>query len=304
MLVRSYIMHNSGACAADVTRKAGMTATTSVCAGFTFHLGRRGVCAIPHPEKAYRGGEDAFVCHPGGVGVADGVGGYAQHGVDPALYTRKVMRSALEEVRKGCTAEAAGQGVSALRAVEQGALAARQRHLHGGCPVTMVTLVKEGTQASILNLGDCGTLMVRDDAMLFRSTMQQHSFNCPYQLPDDPPSRGELVTLNVQEGDIFLCASDGVYDNVELDDLLQHLTCVREKGCTHVAEAIGSLAAQNARNKQLMTPFARHAREAGYYYEGGKLDDITAVVAQVTSATTAADLCPELIENLLTAAKL
>lgn len=46
---------------------------------------------LPHPGKAASGGEDAFfvsAVHGGGIGVADGVSGWAQEGVDAALYSR------------------------------------------------------------------------------------------------------------------------------------------------------------------------------------------------------------------------
>jgi protein phosphatase PTC7 len=47
---------------------------------------------MPHPLKAYRGGEDVRLeVKLGGnclLGVFDGVGGWADLGVDPALYTR------------------------------------------------------------------------------------------------------------------------------------------------------------------------------------------------------------------------
>jgi hypothetical protein len=33
-----------------------------------------------------------------------------------------------------------------------------------------------------------------------------------------------------------------------------------------------------------MTPFAKHAREAGYHFDGGKLDDITVVVSVVVES--------------------
>ena len=58
---------------------------------------------IPHPAKKHRGGEDSyFVCtgdlHGQGLGqglsvtgVADGVGGWANHGVDAGLYARELM---------------------------------------------------------------------------------------------------------------------------------------------------------------------------------------------------------------------
>lgn len=53
-----------------------------------------GYALMPHPLKAYRGGEDVQVEFSAGghtiFGVFDGVGGWADLGVDPALYARKM----------------------------------------------------------------------------------------------------------------------------------------------------------------------------------------------------------------------
>lgn len=45
---------------------------------------------IPHPEKAYKGGEDAMFTSDNVLVVADGVGGWADQGVDPGLYSKKL----------------------------------------------------------------------------------------------------------------------------------------------------------------------------------------------------------------------
>ena len=45
---------------------------------------------IPHPEKAYKGGEDALYANNEILSVADGVGGWADQGIDPANFSRKL----------------------------------------------------------------------------------------------------------------------------------------------------------------------------------------------------------------------
>ncbi len=47
---------------------------------------------IPHVEKAYKGGEDAFCAHDQLLSVADGVGGWAEQGVDPAKFSKALCR--------------------------------------------------------------------------------------------------------------------------------------------------------------------------------------------------------------------
>lgn len=56
---------------------------------------------IPHPAKAAKGGEDAYFVHSRALGVADGVGGWAGTGVDPALFSRALARGAEQAALAG-----------------------------------------------------------------------------------------------------------------------------------------------------------------------------------------------------------
>lgn len=61
---------------------------------------------MPHPDKEDTGGEDAhFICvDEQAIGVADGVGGWADHGIDSGQYARELMSnsvSAIQEEPKG-----------------------------------------------------------------------------------------------------------------------------------------------------------------------------------------------------------
>lgn len=65
-----------------------------------------GSCYLPHPEKEATGGEDAhFICdEEQAIGVADGVGGWAEVGVNAGLFSRELMSysvSAIQEQHKG-----------------------------------------------------------------------------------------------------------------------------------------------------------------------------------------------------------
>lgn len=52
-----------------------------------------GSCYLPHPDKEETGGEDAhFICvNEQVIGIADGVGGWADVGVNAGLYARELM---------------------------------------------------------------------------------------------------------------------------------------------------------------------------------------------------------------------
>lgn len=72
-----------------------------------------GSCMMPRPDKVKTGGEDAFFIAPDGtaVGVADGVGGWGDVGVDPAQHSRLLMancRSYCEALANDIRLEEAG----------------------------------------------------------------------------------------------------------------------------------------------------------------------------------------------------
>jgi len=50
---------------------------------------------IPHDEKKYRGGEDAAASNQYMLVVADGVGGWGQHGIDPGKFSKSLVKHVL-----------------------------------------------------------------------------------------------------------------------------------------------------------------------------------------------------------------
>ncbi|GBF90533.1 serine threonine phosphatase [Raphidocelis subcapitata] len=80
---------------------------------------RTAACCLPHPEKEHYGGEDAFFLSAAGggaLGVADGVGGWAESGVNPAQYSRTLMRvtcAYIEGAEGEALARAAADGARA-----------------------------------------------------------------------------------------------------------------------------------------------------------------------------------------------
>lgn len=47
---------------------------------------------IPHDDKVHKGGEDALTVSPTLMAVADGVGGWADKGVDPGLFSKQLCK--------------------------------------------------------------------------------------------------------------------------------------------------------------------------------------------------------------------
>ena len=76
------------------------------------------------------------------------------------------------------------------------------------------------------NLGDSGYLLLRPELdgtfkTLFRTKEQQYSFNFPYQCGTgaDLPYHAEDQQHEIQDNDIIVMASDGVFDNLYDPDL-------------------------------------------------------------------------------------
>ena len=52
---------------------------------------RFGSCNIPHITKIAKGGEDAWIAAENLLVVADGVGGWIQHGIDSGLFSKALV---------------------------------------------------------------------------------------------------------------------------------------------------------------------------------------------------------------------
>ena len=70
-----------------------------VCASQTAYFVSKTII-IPHDDKKHRGGEDAAAHDHQILIVADGVGGWERHGVDPGLFSRALVAGVLERNTK------------------------------------------------------------------------------------------------------------------------------------------------------------------------------------------------------------
>ncbi|KAM3393930.1 putative protein phosphatase 2C 55 [Capsicum galapagoense] len=140
-----------------------------------------------------------------------------------------------------------------------------------------------------INLGDSGFMLVRDGSTVFGSPVQQHDFNFTYQLESgnagDSPSSGEVFKIPVAPGDVIIAGTDGLFDNLYNNDISAVVGHATRAGLPPqvVAQKIAALARQRAQDKKQANPFSAAAQEAGFRYHGGKLYDVTMVVAYITS---------------------
>ena len=172
-----------------------------------------GVHVNPHPAKVHKGGEDAYSISSDKqvLSVADGVGGWAEQGVDPAKYSKTLCRL-IHSIRE--QKRFVGQPIHLLSE------AASQNNEIGSATCLVLEVDAEKPNVKSANLGDSGYIWLRkrglDLMILHQSEPQQHSFNFPFQLgtSGDDPMDANTETHVVEDNDIFILGTDGLWDNL------------------------------------------------------------------------------------------
>eukprot|EP00825_Cyclidium_porcatum_P016012 TRINITY_DN191_c0_g1_i4.p1 TRINITY_DN191_c0_g1~~TRINITY_DN191_c0_g1_i4.p1 ORF type:complete len:307 (+),score=64.24 TRINITY_DN191_c0_g1_i4:68-988(+) len=251
-----------------------------------------GYYMIPHPEKIAKGGEDALYANNFILSVADGVGGWAAHGVDPAQYSRGLCRS-IEQLWKQSKQSLYRRNPKLLLMDAQ-----QQVTCLGSSTLVICTIDKERAILHATYMGDSGYLILRNDngslRIVHQYKEQQKSFNYPYQLGykehGDSPYLAIENDHQIQQNDVLILGTDGLFDNLhnhQIQDIIQNYkkqnatdNLTREQLCT-IAKQIASEAYKYSSNELWSSPFSQRALQAGKYFQGGKPDDITVLIAQI-----------------------
>eukprot|EP00828_Plagiopyla_frontata_P047775 TRINITY_DN8936_c0_g1_i5.p2 TRINITY_DN8936_c0_g1~~TRINITY_DN8936_c0_g1_i5.p2 ORF type:complete len:317 (-),score=66.49 TRINITY_DN8936_c0_g1_i5:78-1028(-) len=244
------------------------------------------VSMLPHPDKLAKGGEDAYYANSKLLAVADGVGGWNDHGVDPAKYSRELCRH-IETLWNE-------HFLNYLTNPKQLIIdAAQKTKAQGSSTLAIVTIddIKPVLYSSYI--GDSGYNIYRPGNnktldIAFVSEEQQKSFNFPYQIGSvgDPPTDARKFTHQVKDKDIIVIGSDGLFDNLDEHQIKLILEKnLNEQGelqdIQNLAKQLGNETQKYAMDKKYMSPFAKRAAEQGLYFQGGKLDDITLIIGQI-----------------------
>ena len=289
------------AAAARTAREIQSSAPTAEAPGLDVPLALRlGAFDIPHPEKG--AGEDALILMPeiDAFAVADGVSGWAEDGVDPAIYPKEIMNG----VQAGF--ESSEISSTGLPGILDYAYSSNEEV--GSCTVCVAQL-EEGRSLKVANLGDSGLKVLRREPagawqVAWESGSQQHEFNMPYQMSSDKEysdtaQDADYSTVPVNPGDVIVQATDGLWDNLRDQDMCQIVAGVPRTGGIDVdalAEYLCAAASRNSVDTSYPSPFMQEAVRAGQIQvsifdkmqgiepTGGKLDDITVVVAEVTGS--------------------
>jgi protein phosphatase PTC7 len=281
-------------------------------------------------------GEDAFFVANVGAGkraiafgIADGVGGWANQGVDPSDFSHGLCNYMAQ------TAVVWSQGPlnpQALMEIGYQNTIDDPEILAGGSTACIGVADDQG-RMQIANLGDSGFLQLRLGAVHHYSNPQTHAFNTPYQLSITPPhilaqaavfggapladqpDKAELAHHMLRHGDVLILATDGVWDNLNSQDVLSVVSAQMRKhsawnrtpseGFTIadklatltraggigdgksqqtlqgvIAAAVAGEAKTQSMNARRDGPFAREIQK-NYpedNFHGGKVDDICVIV--------------------------
>lgn len=258
-------------------------------------------------------GDDAVLASENFIGANDGVGAWAQRerGYAP-LWSRLILHFFALAAEKD---EYGGETKQPdpVRYLEEAysatkeALSAPNEWL--GTTTTSSALLHHITKGDssfpvvmITQLGDSKVMVVRpsDKSIVFETAEQWHYFDCPRQLgtnsPDTPSGNATIDVISVEEEDLIIAMSDGVTDNLWEDevcttaiDALNRWNRLVEsgeekpsslsEGMRHIARELVLAARRVAEDPFAASPFMERAVDEGLAVEGGKLDDISVVVA-------------------------
>ena len=199
--------------------------------------------------------------------------------------------------------------------------------IHAGGSTAVVAVASPNGSVEVANLGDSGFVQLRPGNIQYASEPQIHAFNTPYQLSlipaemmerskafggeplHDYPEDAAVSRHDVRHGDVFVFASDGVWDNLTPGDVLYVIEKVMGQrglggwgnlldhgglaGQTEVgregslqeklAAAVAGEAKAASMDGKRDGPFAMEVRRyyPGEEWSGGKVDDICVVVGVV-----------------------
>jgi protein phosphatase PTC7 len=145
----------------------------------------------------------------------------------------------------------------------------------GSSTACVLILHRETSTIYTANIGDSGFMVVRNGEIIHKSEEQQHYFNTPFQLSlpppgnanrvlSDAPESADSLSFPVENGDVILVATDGVFDNLPKDLLLETLKSVEgEKDAVKLqmtANSIALMARSLAFDSHYDSPFTLNAR--------------------------------------------
>ncbi|CAE6522094.1 unnamed protein product [Rhizoctonia solani] len=251
------------------------------------------------------------------LGIADGVGGWSEDGVDPSLFSQALMYFAskhassswagepdFDPIEGTSSPEKANKSLSPVEIMSM----AYQDVLNepsvecGSSTACIVNIDAQTGKLSAANLGDSSFSILRSSSIFHEQKPQTHYFNCPRQLAKllptqrphlrimDLPEHAGIFLTQLRHDDLVILSTDGLGDNVHPGEVLALASLLRRGTADQpgvnfsqiFADKLAEYAVVCMHSYDKISPFELAAQEEGYKHIGGKIDDVTIVTAHIT----------------------
>uniref|UniRef100_V5EW44 Protein phosphatase n=1 Tax=Kalmanozyma brasiliensis (strain GHG001) TaxID=1365824 RepID=V5EW44_KALBG len=197
-------------------------------------------------------GEDSLMCTSMGkagdmaIGVADGVGGWTENGIDPSLFSQALMFYASRSAAQASAEPDSGIAPNRILAESFEQVLKEPLVVAGSATACILTLDSTTGKLQSANLGDSGFVILRQgtgkQGVFHASPPQQLGFNTPLQLaklPKEWAQEGSIANTpkdaaawdcTLQHGDLIIVGTDGLFDNVDAkNEIPQFAKFIKEK---------------------------------------------------------------------------
>jgi len=223
----------------------------------------------PLPGKLNRLGEDVLYTRQDCISVFDGVGSWADDGIDAREYSSKLADGVKEAVEEKGMKDA----LQIMNYAYENA-----KTVTGTSTGVIVILDQQSLHAA--NLGDSQFLVIRQSQVILESTEQQLKFNRPYQMGTGcditPLTHADVYSLSIQNDDVIIMGTDGLFDNLFPKNMVNIVK--KASNPLEMAKELAKQASLNSKKINIMSPFAKLAKKHHVKWSGGKPDDITVIV--------------------------
>ncbi|ODV62109.1 type 2C protein phosphatase PTC7 [Ascoidea rubescens DSM 1968] len=237
------------------------------------------------------------------IGVADGVGGWAEMGYDSSAISRELCNSIKYIFENSDNDQLIDLNPKFLLNLAFNYIKSDKK-VHCGGTTACLGILSSNGELKVANLGDSWMGVFRDFKCIHQTKFQTHRFNTPYQLSIIPPKLLEQArrqnkkylldspldsqeySFKLQKNDIIIFATDGITDNILVPDIEIYLKDQYNENINVPLQQVANTFVQNVKklsyDEDFPSPFSQELRAiTGQPYLGGKPDDITTVFIKV-----------------------
>lgn len=211
------------------------------------------------------------------LGMANGVSQWSFEGTDPGVYAQELMRTCEEIALDTSNAPMSNPVELLCRGV-------KETNMSGSSNVLIANFDDQALH--VANIGDTGFLIIRHGAIYKKSSPLLHEFHFSLQVDecDDPLQLVEEHRIELDEGDIIVSATDGLFDNLYEREIAMIVSKSLQAGMKpeEIASVLATRAQEVGRSAFVRSPFSDAAQAAGYTgCVGGKPDNVAVIVSLV-----------------------